>query len=60
MPEPLVPDDMEATKSIAQHFLVESRKAMTRLDWLASAGRGRISYNLSHTVPTNPVMTGRL
>ena len=33
VPEPLVPDDMEATKSIAQHFLVDSRKAMTRLGW---------------------------
>jgi nucleoside-diphosphate-sugar epimerase len=33
VPEPLVPDDMEATKSIAQHFLVDSRKAMTQLGW---------------------------
>ena len=31
--EPLVPDDMEATKSIAQHLLVDSRRAMTRLGW---------------------------
>ncbi len=33
VPEPLVPDDMEATKSIDQHFLVDSRKAITRLGW---------------------------
>ena len=33
VPEPSVPDDMEATKSIAQHLLVDSRKAMTRLGW---------------------------
>jgi nucleoside-diphosphate-sugar epimerase len=33
VPEPLVPDDMEATKSIAQHFLVDSRKAITQLGW---------------------------
>jgi nucleoside-diphosphate-sugar epimerase len=41
VPEPVVPDDMEATKSIAQHFLVDSRKAMTRLGWC----------------PTNPAQT---
>jgi nucleoside-diphosphate-sugar epimerase len=33
VPEPLVPDDLEATKSMAQHFLVDSRKAMTVLGW---------------------------
>jgi nucleoside-diphosphate-sugar epimerase len=33
VPEALVPDDMEATKSIPQHFLVDSRKAMTQLGW---------------------------
>ena len=36
VPEPLVPDDMEATKSIPQHFLVDSRKAMTSLGWRPS------------------------
>jgi nucleoside-diphosphate-sugar epimerase len=33
VPEPLVPDDMEATKSIAQPFLVDSGKAVARLGW---------------------------
>jgi nucleoside-diphosphate-sugar epimerase len=33
VPEPQVPDDLEATKSMAQHFLVDSRKAMTVLGW---------------------------
>jgi nucleoside-diphosphate-sugar epimerase len=33
VPEPLVPDDLEATKAIPQHFLVDSRKAMTQLGW---------------------------
>jgi nucleoside-diphosphate-sugar epimerase len=33
VPEPVLPDDMEATKSIAQHFLVDSRKAITQLGW---------------------------
>jgi nucleoside-diphosphate-sugar epimerase len=33
VPERHVPDDMEATKSIAQHFLVDSHKAVTRLGW---------------------------
>ena len=33
VPERHVPDDMEATKSIAQHFLVDSRKAVTELGW---------------------------
>ena len=33
VPEDLVPEDMEATKAIAQHFLVDSRKAATVLGW---------------------------
>jgi hypothetical protein len=33
VPEELVPEDMEATKAIAQHFLVDSRKAATVLGW---------------------------
>jgi nucleoside-diphosphate-sugar epimerase len=33
VPEDVVPGDMEATKSVAQHFLVDSRKAMDRLGW---------------------------
>jgi len=33
VPEELVPEDMETTKAIAQHFLVDSRKAATVLGW---------------------------
>ncbi len=33
MPDHNLPDDLEATKSIPQHFLVESRKAVTVLGW---------------------------
>ena len=33
VPEHYVPDDLEATKSIPQHFLVDSRKAVTVLGW---------------------------
>jgi nucleoside-diphosphate-sugar epimerase len=33
VPEALVPEDMEPTKAIAQHFLVDSRKAATVLGW---------------------------
>ena len=33
VPERDVPDDLEATKSIPQHFLVDSRKAVTVLGW---------------------------
>jgi nucleoside-diphosphate-sugar epimerase len=33
VPEKLVPEDMEATKGIAQHLLVDSRKAVTQLGW---------------------------
>ena len=33
VPERQLPDDMEATKSIPQHFLIDSRKAMTMLGW---------------------------
>ena len=45
VPEPLVPDDMEATKSIAQHLLVDSSKAMTRLGWRPT--------NPAHTIPVS-------
>ena len=33
VPEELVPADMEATRSMAQHFLVDSRKAADVLGW---------------------------
>lgn len=33
VPDAQVPDDLEATRSAAQHFLVDSRKAMTLLGW---------------------------
>jgi UDP-glucose 4-epimerase len=33
VPEDVVPEDMTATKSMAQHFLVDSRKATDRLGW---------------------------
>ena len=33
VPEHCVPGDLEATKSIPQHFLVDSRKAVTVLGW---------------------------
>jgi len=36
VPESLVPDDLEATRSMAQHFLVDSRKAATVLGWQPS------------------------
>jgi nucleoside-diphosphate-sugar epimerase len=36
VPEELVPEDMEATKAIAQHFLIDSRKAATVLGWRPS------------------------
>ena len=36
VPEDLVPEDMEATRAIAQHFLVDSRKAATVLGWRPS------------------------
>ena len=36
VPEDLVPTDLEDTRSIAQHFLVDSRKAATLLGWRPS------------------------
>jgi len=36
VPEDLVPPDLEDTRSIAQHFLVDSRKAATMLGWQPS------------------------
>jgi len=33
VPEAVLPEDMEATKSNAQHFLVDSRKAVSVLGW---------------------------
>jgi nucleoside-diphosphate-sugar epimerase len=33
VPEAVVPEDMEPTKSTAQHFLIDSRKAATVLGW---------------------------
>jgi nucleoside-diphosphate-sugar epimerase len=33
VPEDVLPEDMESTKSMAQHFLVDSRKAMDQLGW---------------------------
>jgi len=36
VPESVVPDDLEATRSMAQHFLVDSRKAATVLGWQPS------------------------
>jgi nucleoside-diphosphate-sugar epimerase len=36
VPEDLVPPDLEDTKSIAQHFLIDSRKAATLLGWRPS------------------------
>jgi hypothetical protein len=36
VPEDLVPADLEDTRSIAQHFLVDSRKAATILGWRPS------------------------
>jgi nucleoside-diphosphate-sugar epimerase len=33
VPDQHVPEDMDLTKSIAQHLLADSRKAMTRLGW---------------------------
>ncbi len=36
VPESVVPDDMESTKSTPQHFLVDSRKAAAVLGWQPS------------------------
>ena len=36
VPEQDVPEDMEDTKSMAQHFLVDSRKAVSTLGWRPS------------------------
>jgi nucleoside-diphosphate-sugar epimerase len=36
VPEQHVPEDMESTQSMAQHFLVDSRKAATVLGWRPS------------------------
>lgn len=36
VPEDLVPADLEDTRSIAQHFLVDSRKAAALLGWQPS------------------------
>ena len=33
VPDRVVPDDLEATRSIPQHFLIDSRKAVTLLGW---------------------------
>ena len=33
VPEELVPEDLESTRAMAQHFLVDSRKAVTTLGW---------------------------
>ena len=36
VPQDLVPPDLEGTRSMAQHFLVDSRKAATLLGWRPS------------------------
>jgi nucleoside-diphosphate-sugar epimerase len=57
VPEQHVPDDLEATKSIAQHFLVDSRKAVTQLGWLpadpAETIPVSVRWHLAHP-PANP------
>jgi hypothetical protein len=57
VPEALVPDDMEATGSIPQHFLVDSRKAMTQLGWRPTDPAQTIPisvrWHLAHP-PTDP------
>jgi nucleoside-diphosphate-sugar epimerase len=46
VPEELVPEDMEATKAIAQHFLVDSRKAATVLGWRPADPAGTIPVSV--------------
>jgi hypothetical protein len=46
VPEELVPEDMEATKAIAQHFLVDSRKAATVLGWRPADPAGTIGVSV--------------
>ena len=55
VPESLVPDDLESTKSMAQHFLVDSRKAATVLGWQPSDPAATIPvsvrWHLDHPPP---------
>src|SRR5439155_16294990 len=46
VPEDLVPPDLEGTRSIAQQFLVDSRKAATLLGWRPSDPAGTIALSV--------------
>jgi nucleoside-diphosphate-sugar epimerase len=46
VPEDLVPADLEDTRSIAQHFLVDSRKAATVLGWRPSDSAETIALSV--------------
>jgi len=52
VPEAHLPEDLEDTKSIAQHFLVDSRKAATVLGWRptdpASTVPVSVAWHLAH------------
>jgi nucleoside-diphosphate-sugar epimerase len=56
VPERHLPDDMEATKSIPQHFLVDSRKAAAVLGWRptdpADTIPRSVRWHLAHPPPT--------
>ena len=55
VPEAYLPEDLEDTKSIAQHFLVDSRKAATVLGWRPSDPAETIpvsvAWHLAHPPP---------
>jgi nucleoside-diphosphate-sugar epimerase len=57
VPDRDVPDDLEATKSIPQHFLIDSRKAVTVLGWRPTAPAQTIPlsvrWHLAHP-PADP------
>jgi nucleoside-diphosphate-sugar epimerase len=56
VPEAYLPEDLEDTKSIAQHFLVDSRKAATVLRWSPSDPASTIpvsvAWHLAHPPPS--------
>src|SRR6266487_877024 len=58
VPEDLVPPDLEDTRSIAQHFLVDSRKAATVLGWRPSDPAETIPVSVRWHLENPPAEVG--
>jgi len=59
VPEELVPEDMESSRSMAQHFLVDSRKAVTVLGWRPSDPAETIGVSVRWHLAHPPAGSGQ-